>query len=206
MWLLEDEFQCLGRKEGSYHIGLVWPVCLAQVWTHYKIGKLNMWTLFCNVCILFWTAKYERKSWLNWMVTLQVLSGSRPIFPSKTWFFRIYLNFQRQKSLKNQYFPNSESKSYQVNSIKSCSSRSFQNTKGSFQFLQKSQLWFHSIFTEEIIQYSKTFTWHVQMPWNQASAPLLLQSFPKRSRTQSEASRFSGSCKYKTKQTNYLPS
>jgi hypothetical protein len=26
---------------------------LAQVWTHYKIGKLNMWTLFCNVCIEF---------------------------------------------------------------------------------------------------------------------------------------------------------
>jgi len=32
---------------------LVWPVPLAQVWTHYKIGKLNMWTLFCNVCIDF---------------------------------------------------------------------------------------------------------------------------------------------------------
>jgi hypothetical protein len=28
-------------------------VPLAQVWTHYKIGKLNMWTLFCNVCIDF---------------------------------------------------------------------------------------------------------------------------------------------------------
>jgi hypothetical protein len=24
-------------------------------------------------------------------------------FPSKTWFFEIYLNFQEQKSLKNQY-------------------------------------------------------------------------------------------------------
>ncbi len=32
---------------------LVWLVPLAQVWTHYKIGKLNMWTLFCNVCIDF---------------------------------------------------------------------------------------------------------------------------------------------------------
>ncbi len=81
---------------------LVWP--LAQVWTHYKIGKLNMWTLFCNVCINFWTAKYERKSCLNWMIlSLQVLSHSQLIFPSKTWFFGIYLNFQWQKSLKNQY-------------------------------------------------------------------------------------------------------
>jgi len=26
---------------------------LAQAWTHYKIGKLNMWTLFWNVCIDF---------------------------------------------------------------------------------------------------------------------------------------------------------
>jgi hypothetical protein len=32
---------------------LVWPVPLAKVWTRYKIGKLNMWTLFCNVCIDF---------------------------------------------------------------------------------------------------------------------------------------------------------
>ncbi len=47
-------------------------------------------------------------------------------FPFKTWFFGIHLNFQRRKSLKIQYLPHSESKSYQINSIKSCSSRSFQ--------------------------------------------------------------------------------
>jgi hypothetical protein len=41
-------------------------------------------------------------------------------------FFGIYLNFQQQKLLENQYLPHSESKSYQINSIKSCSSRSFQ--------------------------------------------------------------------------------
>jgi hypothetical protein len=69
---------------------LVWPVPLAQVWTHYKLGKLSMWTLFCNVCIYFWTAKYERKSCLNWMVSLQVLPRSWLIFPSKTWFLGIY--------------------------------------------------------------------------------------------------------------------
>jgi hypothetical protein len=55
-----------------------------------------------------------------------VLPRPQLIFPWKTWFFGIYLNFQRQKSLKNQYLPHSESKSYQINSIKSCSSRSFQ--------------------------------------------------------------------------------
>jgi hypothetical protein len=47
-------------------------------------------------------------------------------FSFKTWFFGIYLNFQRQKSLKNQYLPHSESKSYQINPLKPCSSRSFQ--------------------------------------------------------------------------------
>jgi hypothetical protein len=36
------------------------------------------------------------------------------------------LNFQWQKLLQNQYLPHSEFKSYQINSIKSCSSRSFQ--------------------------------------------------------------------------------
>jgi hypothetical protein len=38
---------------------------------------------------------------LVWPVPLAQV-GTRPqlIFPSKTWFFGIYLNFQRQKSLK----------------------------------------------------------------------------------------------------------
>jgi hypothetical protein len=44
------------------------------------------------------------------------------------------------------------------------------------------------------------------MSWNQANATLLLESFPKRSRTQSEASRFGGSHKYKQNKTNKLPS
>jgi len=44
------------------------------------------------------------------------------------------------------------------------------------------------------------------MVWNQAHAPLLLvKSFPKTPRTQSEASRFGGTHNYKTKQ-NKLPS
>jgi len=60
------------------------------------------------------------------MPSAQVLSHPQLIFPSKTWFFIIYLNFQPHKSLKNQYLPHSESKSYQTDSIKSCSSRSFQ--------------------------------------------------------------------------------
>jgi hypothetical protein len=55
-----------------------------------------------------------------------VLPRPQLFFPSKTWFFGIYLNFQLQKSLKNQYLPHSESKSYQINSIESCSSSSFQ--------------------------------------------------------------------------------
>jgi hypothetical protein len=64
---------------------------------------------------------------LVWLLSsAQVLPSQQLIFPSKTWFFGIYLNFQWQKSPKNQYLPHSESKSDQINSIKSCSSRSFQ--------------------------------------------------------------------------------
>jgi hypothetical protein len=50
-----------------------------------------------------------------------------------------------------------------------------------------------------------TFAWQVQTPWNQAHAPLLIESFPKTPTTQSEASQCSGSHNYKTKQ-NKLPS
>jgi hypothetical protein len=47
----------------------------------------------------------------------------------KTWFFGAYLNFQQQKSLKNQYLPNYESKSYQINSINSSHEDISTNTK-----------------------------------------------------------------------------
>jgi hypothetical protein len=63
------------------------------------------------------------------------------------------------------------------------------NTKGTFQFLQNFQLQFNLIFSEKIIQYSRTFAPQVQTPWNQAHAPLLLiKSFPKTPRTWSQAS------------------
>jgi len=110
-----------------------------------------------------------------------------------------YLKFQQQKSLKNQYLPHSESKSYKINSIKSCSSRSFQ------QHQSHIPIQINLLFSEEIIQYSRNFTSEVQTSWNQANAPLLIESFPKTPRTQSEASRFSGSHNQKTKQ-NKLPS
>ncbi len=49
------------------------------------------------------------------------------LFLPKPGFFGIYLNFFSSRNhLKNQYLPHFESKSYQINSIKSCSSRSFQ--------------------------------------------------------------------------------
>jgi hypothetical protein len=48
---------------------------------------------------------------LVWHVLLaQVLPHPQLIFPSKTWFFGIYLKIftGRKKSLKNQYLPHSE--------------------------------------------------------------------------------------------------
>ncbi len=143
-----------------------------------------------------------------WPVPLaQVLSRPQLIFPSKTWFFGIYLNFQGQKSLKNHYLSHFDSKSYQINSIKSCSSRSFPLHQRHFQSILNFQLLFNLIFSEEIIQYSRTFASQVQRLRNQADAPLLLKSFPNRPRMWSEASWLSGSHKYKTKpnkQTTFL--
>jgi hypothetical protein len=129
------------------------------------------------------------------MVSLHVVPSSQLLFPYKTWFFEIYLNFQLQKSLKNHYLTHFESKSYQINSI---------NTKGTFQFLWNFQLRFNLIFSEEIIQYSRTFPLQVQMLWNQVHAPVHIKSFPKTPRTQSDACEFNGSHNYKTKQTTFL--
>jgi len=72
------------------------------------------------------TLTFKPRGFKGRLALAQVLPRSQLIFPSKTWFFGIYLNFQWLKSLKIQYLSHSESKSYQINSIKSCSSRSFQ--------------------------------------------------------------------------------
>ncbi len=48
------------------------------------------------------------------------------IFPSKPNFFTIYLNFQQQKSLQNQYLLHLSSQDCEINSIKSDPSRAFQ--------------------------------------------------------------------------------
>jgi hypothetical protein len=86
----------------------------------------------------------------------QVLPHPQMIFPFKTWFFGIYLNFLRQKSLKNQYLPHSKSKSYQINSIKSYTSRSFQQHQMHIPIPAKFSA------SEKIIQYSRTFAPQVQ--------------------------------------------
>ncbi len=77
------------------------------------------------------------------------------------------------------------------------------NTKRTFQFLHNFQLQFNLIFSVKIIQCSRTFALQVQMSWNQAHAPLLIENFQKTPKTRSEAFWFPESHNYKT---NYLPS
>jgi hypothetical protein len=158
---------------------------IMQIITHFVMFDVVDVLLYLN-CTQVWHVPLAR-----------VLPRLQLIFPFETWFLGIYLNFQQQKSLKNQHFPHFESKYYQINSIKSCSSRSFQQHQSTFQSLQKFQLGFDLIFSEKIIQYSRPSTPQVQTPLNQAHVPLLLESFLKRPRTQFEASQFSGSHKYK---------
>jgi hypothetical protein len=98
-------------------------------------------------------------------VACAVVPRPQLIFLPKTWFFGIYLNFQWQKSFLNQYLPHSESKSYQMNSIKSSAHQDLsENTEGTFQFFQNFQLRFNLIFSEKIIQYLRTFAQQVQTP------------------------------------------
>ncbi len=117
-----DEHDVLGKSFTSilfWDIGVTlykWFYMVSCVWVH----------LSMVLSYFYWHPKVLFHIILVWPVPLtQVLRHPQLIFPSKTWFFRIYLNFQWQKSFKNQYLPHSESKSYQINSIKSCSSRSF---------------------------------------------------------------------------------
>ncbi len=138
LWMLEKMLGfvfliCLSFKDGSLFkitlptksFELVWHVALAQVWTHYKIRKLNVWTLFCNVCIKILNSQIWKEIMLELSgkpssLTHHVLNW---IFLPKPGFFGNLFVFFRGR---NQYLPHSESKSYQINSIKSRSSRSSQ--------------------------------------------------------------------------------
>jgi len=62
---------------------LVWPVLVAQVGTHYKRGELNMWTLFCNVCIYFLNSQI-------WKEIMLELNGK----PSSVIMFSTDFSFQ----------------------------------------------------------------------------------------------------------------
>jgi hypothetical protein len=102
-----------------------------------------------------------------WLVPLaQVSPRPQLIFPSKIWVIGIYLNFQRKKSLKNKYLPQSQSKNYQINFIKPCSSRSFQQHQRHIPIPPKfsAMIQFNLIFNEEISQYSRAFSPQVQTP------------------------------------------
>jgi hypothetical protein len=93
------------------------------------------------------------------------------------------LNFQCQKSFSNQYLPHSESKSYQINSIKSSAHQDLsENTKGTFQFFQKFQLRFNLIFSEEIIQYSRNFCTSRPNTMKPSQCTPPRETFPKRPR------------------------
>ncbi len=129
-----------------------------------------------------------------------VLPCPQVIFPSKTLVFWNLFEFSvAEITKKNQYLPHSESKSYQIKSIKSCPSRSFQEHQRHVPIPPK-----FSASEKKINQYSRTFATQVQTSWNQAHASLLVKSFPKTQRTRSEASQFSRSHNYKTKQTTFL--
>jgi len=89
----------------------------------------------------------------------RVLLCPQLIFPSKTSFFGIYLKFSAPEiTLKINISHVSESKSYQINSIKSYSSRSFHQHQRHIPIppKKKKKLKFNLIFREEIIQYSRT--------------------------------------------------
>ncbi len=114
------------------------------------------------------------------MVSLQVLPCSELIFPSKTWFFGIYLNFQRQKSFKNHptfNLPHFETKSYQIDSIKSWSSTSFQQHQKHIPILPKFQIQFNLIFSEKIFNIQELLCFKSKCHGTKPMHPSSLRAF-----------------------------
>ncbi len=108
---------------------LVWPAPLAEVWTHYEIGKLNKWTLFCNVCIdILNSQNIKGNHCLNWIVSLLSVTTTFPTDFSfqNLVFWNLFEFFSNRNHLKINISRILNPKCNQINSIKSCSSRSFQ--------------------------------------------------------------------------------
>jgi hypothetical protein len=167
----------------------------AKFYTDYN-GLISICFANCNerfkhLNILIWldhiyTLHYSFPLYISlvWPVPLaQVLPRSKMIFSSKTWFFlELIWIFSGRNHFKKSIFatfwiqilPNK-------NSIKILLIKIFPTTpKVHSNSSKKIQLWFILIFNEEIIQYSRTFALQLQASWNQANAPLLLESFPLR--------------------------
>jgi hypothetical protein len=83
-----DPFQHLIISFHIYIYILVWLVQLAQVWTHYKIGKLNMWTLFCNACIHF----FEQPNMKDKPSSVTTFSTDLKLNISPTFWIQIWPN------------------------------------------------------------------------------------------------------------------
>ncbi len=141
-----------------------------------------------------------------WHVPLaQVLPRPQLIFPSKTWFFWNLFDFSVVEITFKSIFPTIWIQILPINFNTFAHQDLSNNTKGTFQFIKKIQIGFNLIFNEKIIQFSRAFMLKVQMSLNQAHAPLLLKSFPKRPKMWFEASQFSGSHKSKqNKQTTFF--
>ncbi len=139
----------------------------------------------------------------------QVLARTQLIFPSQNLvFWNLFWIFSGKIHLKISISHILNPNLYQINFIKILLIKIFPTTPKAHNTnsSENSQLWINLICSEEIIQYSRTFAPQV---WSKrhgtVHAPFLVESFPKTSRTWSEASRFSGSHNYQTKQ-NKQPS
>jgi hypothetical protein len=133
----------------------------------------------------------------------QALPRPQPTFSFQNLVFLEFIwIFSGRNHFKINISLHFESKSYQINSIKSCSSRSFPTTpKGTFQFLRNFQVRFSSIFQWRNHSIFKNFC--TASP--NVMEPVLIESFPTTPRTRSEAFKFGGSHNYITEQ-NKLPS
>jgi len=118
-------------------------------------------TEFSSLKISLQISERDQRRGLNWFLL------PKPGFLEFIWIFS-----GRRSHFKNQYLPQSE---IPLNPAHQDLSN---NTKATFQFLLNFQLQFNLIFSEEIIQYSRTFAPQVQTPWNQAHAtPSLSRAF-----------------------------
>jgi hypothetical protein len=160
-------------------------MCCEKLGSRYETLALSRCNYLCLRCMVIYSTDTSNNHWITCLTTTSVtcavgpsvITSSTETFLPKPGFQEFIWIFNCRNHLKiniSHILNPNLTKYIPLNPAHQDLSN---NTKGTFQFPPKFQLRFNLIFTEEIIQYSRTFALQVQTPWTMPMHPSSSRAF-----------------------------